>query len=87
MSHLHLLFSNRHAEQILHQKDDAVLLLQDAVLQALSSSLSFQCPVFVRKADADARGISASLPADIKLIDDREWVALTLQHDKTISWS
>lgn len=87
MSHLHLLFSAREAERLPHQRDDAVLLLQDAVLQAWSLSPNFQCPVFVRKADADARGISASLPADIKLIDDREWVALTLQHDKTISWS
>ena len=87
MSHLHLLFSARDAKRLPHQKDDAVLLLQDAVLQALPSLPNFRCPVFVRKADADARGISASLPAEITLIDDREWVALTLQHDRTISWS
>lgn len=42
--------------------------------------------LFALREDLQARGLESSVPAQVKLIDYAEFVALTCSHSKTISW-
>lgn len=87
MSCLHLVFSASALPLVMANDDDTILLLHDAVMVATRNMSLPHSKICVRKADAEARGITEKLPATTPMIDDEQWIALTLQHDKTVSWS
>jgi len=70
------------------QPDDVLLLREDAVLLALGPQIANApfAKIFALAADLDARGIRSRLPATVNVIDDSEFVALTLQHERVIAW-
>lgn len=70
------------------QPDDVLLLREDAVVLAMQTAAAFApfATVFALAADVDARGMHGRLPASITLIDDAGFVALCLQHARTIAW-
>ena len=73
--------------QALVNKEDGIVLFEDAVLLLAENSKHFfnsDFQLYVLKADLDARAIKA-IP-EVVAIDYDEWVELTLKFDKTISW-
>ncbi|WP_105198869.1 DsrH/TusB family sulfur relay protein [Pseudoalteromonas sp. T1lg10] len=64
-------------------KNDALLLRGDACYNPAAFSM-FEVPVYALKTDVDARG-TQSRCSKVQLIDDLEWVALTLQFQRCIS--
>ncbi|WP_105189848.1 DsrH/TusB family sulfur relay protein [Pseudoalteromonas sp. T1lg48] len=64
-------------------KNDALLLRGDACYNPAAFS-SFEVPVYALKTDVDARGAQAYCTG-VHLIDDLEWVTLTLQYQRCIS--
>lgn len=69
---------------------DAVLLMQEGVAlladeSALAVLQAFTVPLYVLQADLTARGI-ADYPDWVTLIDDAEWVKLTVQYQRNIPW-
>ena len=72
----------------------ALLLYQEAVNLAVENSefagqllaLAKKIPLYAVEQDVIARGITAMLIPAIKLISYGEFVNLTIQHNKTISW-
>lgn len=70
------------------QPGDALLLREDAVLLAYHDALqrapfATTCALL---ADLEARGLRSLVPESVQLIEDAEFVALTLQHDRIIAW-
>lgn len=73
--------------------DDAILLIEDGVLAAINnsdmasliSSLAKKCEIFVLHADVEARGLSAMILANIKIIDYDGFVDLTIKHSPIVS--
>jgi tRNA 2-thiouridine synthesizing protein B len=72
------------------QTGNGVLLLQDAVYAIQHSLIDHLIKkgvsVYILQNDLQARGLSQINPA-IKLIDDKQWLALCLQYDNVMSWS
>ncbi len=70
------------------QIGDVLLLRENAVLFASHDALkqSSFANHYALQADVDARGLRSLIPATVQLIDDAGFVALTLQHDRTIAW-
>lgn len=72
--------------------EDAILLIEDGAYGALDahSSLFADLPASVSvhalKADVDARGLSTKLYDAIIQVDDRQFVALSCEYDKVVSW-
>ena len=64
-------------------KNDALLLRGDACYNPAAFS-PFEVPVYALKTDVEARGALARC-ASVNLIDDLEWVTLTLQYQRCIS--
>jgi len=72
---------------------DSVLLLEDGVYGAqlaceIISLVSAGNGVrfFALAADVDARGLRTKLHSAVTLIDDREFVALSISHNSVQSW-
>lgn len=71
---------------------DALLLIEDAVLAALPDYCdAVQIPATVQVLaladDLAVRGISARIRAGIRQASWHDFVALSLQHDKVVSWN
>jgi len=75
------------------QAGDALLLLEDGVYLLLRetfrqwTSNNPALHFFALTPDLAARGISDRIPAALNLVDYTEFVSLSLQHDKVVSWS
>ncbi|NVK21573.1 MAG: sulfurtransferase complex subunit TusB [Kangiellaceae bacterium] len=68
---------------------DGLLLIEDAVIATHHSGLS--CVTYALEEDLIARGLSQLVKqhlvnSNIKIIDYTQFVELTLQYDKTVSW-
>lgn len=74
------------------QTDDTLLLIEGAVVALTHTQWRHSLPEGIRvaalKDDIIARGLPLdSLPQDVTLLSDQDWVALTIQHDRVLSWS
>jgi tRNA 2-thiouridine synthesizing protein B len=75
-------------------KEDAVLLLEDGVYAALDmddnrhfwASISTVSRHYVLEADLAARGISDKMLARFNVVSWQDFVALSAESDKVISW-
>ena len=72
---------------------DSVLLLEDGVYGAQrASEIINQSPTgngvrfFALAADVEARGLRTKLHPEVTLVDDREFVALSISHNSVQSW-
>lgn len=63
--------------------DDAVLLLEDGVYAAVTSTSR---AVYVLEADVRARGLVARLPAHATVVDDAGFVDLVAAHQPVVTW-
>ncbi|WP_226101445.1 sulfurtransferase complex subunit TusB [Dickeya oryzae] len=72
--------------------DDAILLLQDGVIAALSGVpfskrlQSSGATVYALQDDVAARGLSAQIFTTIVLIDYTQFVQLTVLHSRQLAW-
>lgn len=71
---------------------DALLLIEDAVFAVLPGYCeALRIPpavqILVLSDDLAARGISARIPADLCQLSYQDFVALSLRHDKVVSWN
>ena len=72
---------------------DEILLLEDAVIVALSKNIYFDLiknigvKIYLLEADIIARGLQDKCDKDIDVIDYKGFVLLTEQHDKHMKWS
>ncbi|ODC03695.1 hypothetical protein BFW38_09215 [Terasakiispira papahanaumokuakeensis] len=74
------------------QADDTLLLIEGAVVALTHAQWRHGLPEGIRvaalKDDIIARGLPLdNLPQDVTLLSDQDWVALTIQHDRVLSWS
>ncbi|MBW4933283.1 sulfurtransferase complex subunit TusB [Marinobacter sp. F4206] len=65
--------------------DDAIILIENGVLGLLAAKNFHSAQVYALSADVSARGLSDSSHTD-SLVDYSEWVGLTLQAERVISW-
>lgn len=71
---------------------DAILLIEDGVYacqrDTVHSNYLVDSPInfFALQADVEARGLTEKLHEAVKLIDDRGFVALCIQHKSVQSW-
>jgi tRNA 2-thiouridine synthesizing protein B len=96
MSVLHIVnkspFANNSLNDCLQHlaADDELLLIEDAVVAALSDSRFLaELPAkrtYALQADIEARALSNKLDRTISRIDDEGFVDLTEQHNSSISW-
>lgn len=88
---LHILSSANPSKLLLAndtlQPKDALLLLGDGVYQlpSLTSCVVTEVLYYVRESDLLQRGLNLSFK-NVTLIDDAQWVALTLEHSPIITW-
>ncbi|AUQ26994.1 sulfurtransferase complex subunit TusB [Dickeya zeae] len=72
--------------------DDAILLLQDGVIAALSGApfgerlQSSGATVYALQEDVVARGLSEQISTTIVLIDYTQFVQLTVLHSRQLAW-
>lgn len=66
---------------------DALLLTGEGVYAALSDRATLPKSCVALQADVEARGLLSSWPVDIPLTDHAGFVALCVQHAKSLSWS
>ena len=71
-------------------KEDSVLLIEDALFMLQSHNdfikrLAKKHQVYGIKQDAEARAV-ATIAADISMIDYDQFVSLTEEHSKILSW-
>lgn len=72
------------------QADDSVLLIEDGVLLAVGASAPLTAAgatLRALEADVAARGLGGKLPAGVELIDDAGFVALVVDHARSITWT
>lgn len=62
---------------------DTLILLADGAYLAHAAE-NRQLPFRVREKDLTARGLTATAES---IISDQQWLALTLDHEKTMSWT
>lgn len=70
--------------------DDALLLLQDGVTFASNKDALKEIQsrkVFLLKHDCKARALIPLIPKTMSLIDDKEFVELTLTYNQIIRWN
>ena len=70
--------------------DDALLLLQDGVTFASNKDALKEIQsrkVFLLKHDCQARALIPFIPKTMSLIDDKEFVELTLTYNQIIRWN
>lgn len=69
---------------------DRLLLIESAVVLAASRDFLLALPEGVQllalAQDLQARGLQHHLPPTVNTISDAEWVALSLEVDRVISW-
>jgi tRNA 2-thiouridine synthesizing protein B len=69
---------------------DSIILIEDAVVAADASSPFAEAlkdkTVYALEADLKARGILSRLNKAVKASTDVDFVALTVQHDSSLSW-
>lgn len=63
--------------------EDKLLLLADAIYKA--PQLAKLATLYVREKDLRQRGLALKL-IEVRTIDDKQWVELTLSQPKTIHW-
>jgi tRNA 2-thiouridine synthesizing protein B len=71
-------------------QEDSILLIEDALFMLRShiefiKQLAKKYKIYGIKQDAEARAV-ANITTDVKLIDYHEFVTLTENHNKTLSW-
>lgn len=72
--------------------DDALLLIEDAVFAAVPGYCDAvrilpSVQVLALADDLAVRGISDRIPPGVRQVSWRDFVALSLQHDKVVSWN
>lgn len=89
MSTLHILYAAELPPALarLWSEGDALLLAGAAVTLALRPGLSLPAPCLALADAVQARGLGGRWPATLPLLSATDWVALTLAHDKSLSWS
>jgi sulfur relay protein TusB/DsrH len=75
--------SNIASDLSLVSHTDAILLRQDAVYLALTPHILPACQHYLLRQDAADRQVDC--PTSMTLIDDSQWVALTLEANTVIS--
>lgn len=65
--------------------EDRILLRQDAVYLCLQADLSLPVPVLTLASDVNWRQITPL--AQVELIDDARWVALSAQAKQNLLWN
>ena len=71
---------------------DTILLIEDGVYSALEAHsklfqhLSNDIKVLALEADVSARGLIGKLSSNIQVVSDSEFVKLSCNNDKVISW-
>lgn len=65
---------------------DVLLLTGDGVYAALAAQ-PLPAPAHALEPDVRARGLLSRWPAAVPLVDHGGFVALCVQHDKSVSWS
>lgn len=80
-------FLETHLNKLKHSltENDAILLIESAVYQA-SRPFSTKARLFVLTEDLLARGLDKKCSADFTALNFDEFVTLTEQHEKIISW-
>ncbi|WP_297475361.1 sulfurtransferase complex subunit TusB [uncultured Photobacterium sp.] len=72
---------------------DEILLLEDAVIVALSENIYFDLiknigvKIYLLEADIIARGLQDKCDKDLDVIDYKGFVTLTERHDKHMKWA
>ncbi len=66
---------------------DALLLTGEGVYAALSDRMALPENCMALQVDVEARGLLSAWPADIPLTDHTGFVALCVQHAKSLSWA
>ena len=72
--------------------NDSILLIEDGVYGSLEAhtkifkGLPGTVRLFVLKADTETRGLSERISALFEVIDDNQFVELTCQNEKVVSW-
>lgn len=72
--------------------NDSILLIEDGAYGVLDAhckifkDLPDAVGLFVLKADTEARGLSERVSALFEVIDDNQFVELTCQNEKVVSW-
>ncbi|QUJ67203.1 sulfurtransferase complex subunit TusB [Photobacterium sp. GJ3] len=95
---LHMVFSSPFQNRSLQQCEaqllpgDEVLLLQDAVVAAVSPNLldGFSAQgvsVYALASDLMARGLAARVSEAVTVIDHQEFVELTVRHPNSLKWA
>lgn len=65
---------------------DGILLIEDAVMVATHDNMKKHLNQYVLLEDLIARGLKSKTNADWTLVDYPQFVALTLEYDKSVSW-
>ncbi|WP_299178674.1 sulfurtransferase complex subunit TusB [uncultured Neptuniibacter sp.] len=71
---------------------DAIIMIEDGVLgaldahQGLFSSIPDNVALFALEADLEARGITSRISEQVSIADDKQFVVLCSDMDKTVSW-
>ena len=87
-------FNSNALEQCLKLIDDsdALLLIENGVYAGIATSPQARTleragfPVYILAADANARGIGESLMNTAQMIDHEQWVKLTIEYPRSLSW-
>lgn len=89
MSTLHILYTAELPPALarLWSPGDSLLLAGPAVSLALRPDPGLPVPCLALDDAVRARGLDTRWPADIARLDASAWVALTVAHDKSLSWS
>lgn len=89
MSTLHILYCAELPPALsrLWSDGDALLLAGASVTLALHPGLTLPAPCLALADAVQARGLTPRWPATLPLLSTADWVALTLAHDKSLSWS
>jgi len=74
------------------KQDDELLLIQDAVIVALSGTkaldllLAAPISIYALQEDIEARGITAQISTSIGKVSYTDFVRLTVKHEQQITW-
>ncbi|MGF1699960.1 sulfurtransferase complex subunit TusB [Photobacterium makurazakiensis] len=95
---LHIISSSPFQSQIFQQclpliaKNDAILLIQDAVVAATGQNSSLDgikksgVKIYLLVSDLSARGLGGRINPDVEPVDYKGFVALTVEHETQMKW-
>ncbi|PSW19200.1 sulfurtransferase complex subunit TusB [Photobacterium sanctipauli] len=95
---LHIISSSPYQTQAFQQcvplvtENDAILLIQDAVIAAVGQNSAFEAikntgvKIYLLAADLTARGLGERVCADAEIIDYKGFVSLTVTHETQMKW-